>query len=56
MLVLADVDKLNPCKNSIKKESNSLMLKENGDNTITIILEGETLSDDSYRCCHITVE
>ena len=39
-----------------KKDSNSLMLKENGDNTITIILEGETLSDDFCRCCHITVE
>ena len=39
-----------------KKDSNSLILKESGDNTITITLEGETLSNDSYRCCQITVE
>lgn len=39
-----------------KIDSNSLMLNESGDNAITIVLEGETLSGDYHRCCHITVE
>lgn len=37
------------------KDTNSLILKENGLNTITVLVEGETI-DNNKRCCHITIE